>query len=213
MQVAIMGHGITGVVGAGAMTGIDSIANTGALTITAGAASTWSTSAGALTVDSAAGLNLGTTNATSVDIGRSGFATTIDGSLVIPNYIDLTSTTNPAAAAGRIFYDATLQAPSFYADASGLEMNFGRTVWARIKNDTGSTLPAGAVVYINGSDAGTPTVALAEANSSSTTQASGIMTAAVAPGGFGYATRATSCICRRPFPAALLPLSRSRPIT
>jgi hypothetical protein len=46
--------------------------NAAALTLTAGAASTWATSVGALTVDSAAGLNLGTTNATGISIGRTG---------------------------------------------------------------------------------------------------------------------------------------------
>jgi hypothetical protein len=42
----------------------------GALTLTGGAASTWSTSSGALTVDSAAALNLGTSAATAITIGR-----------------------------------------------------------------------------------------------------------------------------------------------
>jgi len=42
----------------------------GAITLTAAAASTWSTSAGALTIDSAAALQLGTTAATSVVVGN-----------------------------------------------------------------------------------------------------------------------------------------------
>ncbi len=43
----------------------------GVLTLTSGAASTWQTSAGALTIDSAAGLNLGTGTSSAVSIGRS----------------------------------------------------------------------------------------------------------------------------------------------
>ncbi|MFC1721923.1 tail fiber domain-containing protein [Patescibacteria group bacterium] len=42
----------------GAMTGIDSVANSAALTITGGAASTWSTSAGLLTLQGAAGVTV-----------------------------------------------------------------------------------------------------------------------------------------------------------
>lgn len=52
-----------------------------ALTVTANAASTWSTSAGALSLDSAAALNLGITNATSIVEGRSGILTTVQGAL------------------------------------------------------------------------------------------------------------------------------------
>lgn len=50
-----------------------------AITLTAGAASSWKTSAGALTIDSAAALNLGTSTATSAQLGNAGTcgATTI----------------------------------------------------------------------------------------------------------------------------------------
>ena len=51
----------------------------GALTLTGGAASTWSTSSGALTVDSAAALNLGTTGATGVNIGHGSVSNVITG--------------------------------------------------------------------------------------------------------------------------------------
>jgi hypothetical protein len=51
----------------------------GALTLTSAAAATWSTAAGALSVDSAAALNLGKTNATSIAMGRSGITTTVTG--------------------------------------------------------------------------------------------------------------------------------------
>lgn len=57
------------------------IKGVGALTITAAAASTWSTSSGVLTVDSAAALNLGNTNATSLAVGHSGITTTVTGGL------------------------------------------------------------------------------------------------------------------------------------
>lgn len=64
---------------AASQTSITSIAPAGALTLTCGAACTWSSSAGNLAVDSASALNLGATNATSIGIGRSGITTTLTG--------------------------------------------------------------------------------------------------------------------------------------
>ena len=52
-----------------------------AFTVSAGAASSISTTVGALTLDAAAALNLGGTNATSVAMGHSGITTTITGGL------------------------------------------------------------------------------------------------------------------------------------
>ncbi|HDQ22364.1 MAG TPA: hypothetical protein ENN28_00120 [Candidatus Uhrbacteria bacterium] len=67
--------------GAGTVT-LSSGTGTG-LTITGNAASTWSTTAGNLTIDSAAALNLGTANATSVAIGQAGVTTTNAGPLTV----------------------------------------------------------------------------------------------------------------------------------
>lgn len=53
--------------------------SSGALTITSAAAATWKTAAGALTVDAAAALNLGTGDSTSQSIGKSGTIATFNG--------------------------------------------------------------------------------------------------------------------------------------
>jgi parallel beta-helix repeat protein len=53
------------------------------ITITGNAASTIQTTAGNLTADAAATLNLGTTNATSVSISRTGQTTTVNGALTV----------------------------------------------------------------------------------------------------------------------------------
>lgn len=55
------------------------VSSGGAITITAGAASTIKTSSGAQTVDSAAALNLGTGDSTSQSIGKSGTIATFNG--------------------------------------------------------------------------------------------------------------------------------------
>jgi hypothetical protein len=57
------------------------VATGAAITLTAAAASTWKTSSGALTVDSAAALNLGTSDATSVSIGKSTTTATFNGKI------------------------------------------------------------------------------------------------------------------------------------
>ncbi len=65
---------------AGANTKTISLVSTGgAITITANAASTWKTSAGALTLDSFAALNLGTGDSTSQSAGKSGTIWTFNG--------------------------------------------------------------------------------------------------------------------------------------
>lgn len=59
------------------------LATGAAMTLTGGAASTLKTSAGAQTIDSAAALNLGTTDATSVAVSRAGVGTTVNGTLAV----------------------------------------------------------------------------------------------------------------------------------
>jgi len=74
-------------------TGASSFTGNAAITLTAGAASTWSTSSGALTVDSAAALNLGTSAATSVSIGRNGTTATVNGALTVTGNLTVNGTT------------------------------------------------------------------------------------------------------------------------
>ncbi len=76
--------GLTQLTGAVSLTGNAASqfsTSSGALTLTAAAASVWKTSGGALTVDAAAALNLGSTDATSIALGKSGITTTITGGL------------------------------------------------------------------------------------------------------------------------------------
>jgi len=73
-------------------TSASSFTSGAALTLTGGAASTWSTSVGALTVDAATALNLGTVNATSVSLGRTGITTTDPGALTVTQTTTLDGT-------------------------------------------------------------------------------------------------------------------------
>lgn len=63
------------------------------------------------------------------------------------------------------------------------------TLLLQVKNNTGSTLTKGTVVYINGAIGQLPTVAKAQANAESTSaQTQGLITSDIANGGTGYVT-------------------------
>lgn len=63
------------------------------------------------------------------------------------------------------------------------------TLLLQVKNNTGSTLTKGTVVYVNGAVGQLPTVAKAQANAESTSaQTQGMITADIANGGTGYVT-------------------------
>ncbi len=81
-------------------TGASSFTSGAALTLTGGASSVWSTSVGSLTVDSAAALNIGTVNAVSVSIGRTGVTTTNNGALTSTQ--TLTAANGFAVSAGNV---------------------------------------------------------------------------------------------------------------
>lgn len=72
----------------------------GGLTLTGAGASTWSTSSGALSIDSAGTLNIGTTNATGATIGKAGITTTNSGALVVGQL--LTGNSGATIAGGSI---------------------------------------------------------------------------------------------------------------
>lgn len=96
--------------------GANAVTDDGALTLTGGAASTWSTSVGALTVDSAAALNLGTSTATSIVLGKTGVGTTAYG---ITNTGALGST-----GAATLTADAAATIPLSIAGYSGQSGNY-----------------------------------------------------------------------------------------
>lgn len=141
----------------------------GVLTLTAGAASTWSTSAGALTVDSAAGLNLGTTNATGVSVGRSaatfalastGLNVTTGGALTGVASLDTITTSSTAltfAGAGTISASGannlTLQGGSTNTVSLGTSTNLTAAGALTVDSNTTSALNIG-----NGANAKTITL-------------------------------------------------------
>ncbi len=76
----------------------------------------------------------------------------------------------PAHSEGLLFYDNINKTPAAYVDESDITLQIGQEVWIRVKNNTGSTITNGQVVFVNGNDSGIPTIALADASALATSK-------------------------------------------
>ena len=103
-------------------------------------------------------------------------------------YLNFTPTAAPAYQEGRLFYDSTANTLTYYNDNSQMSLNIGQENVVRVRNQTGSTIADGTVVYVNGATGNTPTVALALANTFATSDIIGVTTTSIANNGFGYVT-------------------------
>jgi hypothetical protein len=100
----------------------------------------------------------------------------------------MTPTTAPTYAEGRVFYDSTAHTLNYYNDNSQMSVNIGQEQIIRVRNQTGSDIPNGSVVYVNGATGNTPTISLAIATAFSTSDIIGVTTTDVTNNGFGYVT-------------------------
>lgn len=115
---------------------------------------------------------------------------TVNGETYSHSFLTRTNAAKPAYAEGRVFYDTTEKALSYYNDHSGITLNIGQENWIRVRNVTGSSIANGQAVYINGADAATslPTIALARADLLTTADAIGITTEIIPNNSTGYVT-------------------------
>ena len=104
------------------------------------------------------------------------------------DHIDLDITTgSPAYQQGRVFYDNVDKALAYYNDVNGVTVNVGQEELTRVYNNTGSTISNGAVCYLNGAFGAFPTVALAKADSTTTSSTTlGLATHDIPTGTYGY---------------------------
>jgi hypothetical protein len=72
---------------------------------------------------------------------------------------------NPAHQEGRVFYDNTANALSYYNESSDLTINIGQELVSKIRNTSGAAIANGDVVRITGATGDRPTVSLAQADS------------------------------------------------
>lgn len=106
----------------------------------------------------------------------------------VSDYTIYTPTTAPTYAEGRVFYDSTAHTLNYYNDNSQMSVNIGQEQIVRVRNQTGSTIPDGTVVYISGATGQTPLVTKAIATSYTTADVIGVTTTDITNNGFGYVT-------------------------
>ena len=94
----------------------------------------------------------------------------------------------PAHSEGLVFYDSTDKSLTYYNDEADVSMNIGREMWVRVRNNSGSPILNGKVVYINDAVGQLPTIRLARADSAVTSRVIGIATHDIGNNEFGYVT-------------------------
>lgn len=106
------------------------------------------------------------------------------------NFIDMSNAlADPSYLQGRLFWDSTEKALSYYNDVNGVKCNLGHENYVRVLNDTGSLIPDGSLVYISGAQADRPKISLAKADAALTAETViGMVTHDIANGDVGYAT-------------------------
>lgn len=136
--------------------GSTSVASDAALTLQGAAASTWSTSAGALTVDSAAGLNLGTSAASGVTVGSTTGATSLTlrsgtGNISVSPIAAATITVGNTAQTGAITVASS-------SAANTLNLGVGSGATAINIGNTGATTTVTGVLAVTNSPAASQTL-------------------------------------------------------
>lgn len=98
-----------------------------------------------------------------------------------------TTADSPPWEEGLLFWDKTDHSLAYYNDEDDVTLNIGREELVRVFNNTGVLLNDGMLVYISGAVAGWPTVSLAKADTSPSSQSIiGMVTSHIAPGTYGY---------------------------
>ena len=119
--------------------------------------------------------------------GESG-ASTWDDITGAASDIPFLPVTAPAHSEGLVFYDSSDKSLVYYNEEADVAMNIGREMWVRVRNDSGSAISNGKVVYINDAQGQLPTIRLARADSATTSRVIGIATHDIGNNEFGYVT-------------------------
>ena len=101
-----------------------------------------------------------------------------------------TALANPPYQEGRVFYDNTEKALSYYTDINGVTVNVGQEHLIKVRNVNGSPLADGDVVYVFSANGDNVTVKKARADIAATSRATiGVVTQACADNASTYITR------------------------
>jgi hypothetical protein len=85
----------------------------------------------------------------------------VSGSISTVDYIDFNTTTNPSHLEGRVHWDDAVKTLQLDTENPNFSIDVGHQSVVRVYNNTGADIQAGKVVYINGAQGNTPTVATA----------------------------------------------------
>jgi hypothetical protein len=98
-------------------------------------------------------------------------------------------TGSPSYLQGKLEYDTVNECLTFYNNDSNVSLQIGQEQWVRVRNDTGSTIANGAVVYVSGTHAsGLPQISLADADTDPTAVVAGIATQSISNNSIGFIT-------------------------
>lgn len=88
------------------------------------------------------------------------------GLIKINDPIDISgNTTAPSIhSEGQMYWDTNDKTLNIQSDIDGVTLNVGSEFFIRVRNNTGSTITNGSIVYVTGSISSNPTVALADAS-------------------------------------------------
>ena len=114
-----------------------------------------------------------------------------DGNIEVDGYVDLeVFTAHAAHKEGRVWYDNIHRTLNFYSDNSNVVHEIGLEEHVRVYNNTGSTIAKGKSCYFvaTQTENGTvvPTIAMANATSSTKYKAEGMTAAAIPNNSYGY---------------------------
>jgi hypothetical protein len=88
---------------------------------------------------------------------------------IVPDKVSLnTGASTPAWAAGQMFWDAADGTVTIDTEITSVRQQVGQELYLKARNNTGSTIVNGSVVYISGATGNRPTIALAQGNSAAT---------------------------------------------
>jgi hypothetical protein len=106
------------------------------------------------------------------------------------NSLQFASISAPSYSEGLVWYDSSQKSLAFYNDSSSSIVYIGEDVQMKVVNNTGATIPNGSAVYVIGTSSGQsyPNIALAQANSLSTSAVIGLTNGAIPNGAIGYVT-------------------------
>lgn len=136
-----------------------------------------------------AGVTVGLANDVTIAANLTVTADATANVLNILNYIDLANVDHPTHNEGRFFYDDVHKTLNFNNDITNLQFELGTNEYIRVFNETGSTIPNGAALYLDGytsTDPVVPKAQLADASSAATYNTSGLAAASIANGQYGY---------------------------